>query len=301
MKLIDYFIENEKACKEWADNLNEETPDHLTNCSGQTTPDGQTTRKRGCPTGKKQKLIPGETDLQTVFPKVALMWDYLKNNGLTPRDVSFGSRMKAWWICDKGHSWQAKIYSVANTVTGCPYCAGTKAIPGVTDLVTLFPEIAKQFDYEKNDELDPRTVSAFSHEKIWWKCELGHSWQAVPYSRTRTNGSGCPYCTGRKVLAGFNDLATLKPGLAEEWYQPLNGDLKPSDVSLGTNKKVYWCCADHHVWQASIYARTKKNGTGCPVCAGVAKARKINYFIDPQKGKTNYSPTGSDFSLRRFG
>ena len=91
------------------------------------------------------------------------------------------------------------------------------------------------------------------------------------FSRTRENGSRCPYCTGKQVLPGFNDLATLKPKVAKEWYQPLNGGLKPEDVTLGSNKKVWWQCGEGHVWQAFVYARGRKNGTGCPVCAGVAK------------------------------
>lgn len=37
----------------------------------------------------------------------------------------------------------------------------------------------------------------------------------------------CPYCTGRKVLAGFNDLASLFPKLAKEWDAELNGAAAP--------------------------------------------------------------------------
>lgn len=228
----------------------------------------------GCPYCAGMKAIRGETDLATRLPQIAQLWDPEKNLPLTPQQVTPGSKIKAWWRCSKGHSWQTSIHSVALDGSGCPYCAGVKAIPGETDLVTLCPEIALQWDREKNGDLDPRTVTPASHEKVWWNCDLGHSWQAAPYSRTREKSAGCPYCTGRRVLPGFNDLATKKPGLAEQWYQPLNGDLKPTDVTLGSNKKVWWRCREHHVWQAFIYARTKRNGTDCPVCAGVAKSRR---------------------------
>lgn len=261
--------------------------------------------ENGCPNCSGLKPVPGATDLQTKNPEVAVLWDYSKNNGLTPRDVSSGSKVRVWWKCEKGHSWLAQVYSIALGGTRCPYCMGFKAISGETDLVTTSPEVAAQWDYEKNGELDPRTVSPASHDKAWWKCELGHSWKSAPYSRTKENGSGCPYCTGRKVLPGFNDLGTLKPGLAEEWYQPLNGELKPSDVTLGSNKKVWWRCGERHVWQAAIYARTKPNGTGCPVCAGVAKARKIRYFVDQPKlqflKNPKNDPAGGDLTRRRFG
>lgn len=242
----------------------------------------------GCPYCSGLMAIPGETDLATKNPAAAKLWDNERNAPLTPSDLLPGSKVKVWWKCHRGHSWQAYVYSVALDGCGCPYCAGKKAIPGETDLATLCPETMEQWDYLKNGDLDPRTLLPSSHEKVWWRCDLNHSWQAAPYSRTKKNGSGCPYCTGRKVLPGFNDLETLKPGLAEQWYQPLNGTLKPSDVTLGSNKKVWWRCSEHHVWQAFIYARTKKNGTDCPVCAGVAKSRKIRAYSDRRPNSTAY-------------
>ena len=157
----------------------------------------------------------------------------------------------------------------------CPYCAGKRAIPGETDLATARPDLLEQWDYDKN-QINPSEILPSSHEKAWWKCDKSHSWQAMVFSRTRENAAGCPYCTGRLVLAGFNDLATLKPKVAEEWYFPLNGELRPEDVSLGSNKKVWWQCRDGHVWKAAIYSRTRKKGTGCPVCAGQVKQTEPN-------------------------
>lgn len=213
-------------------------------------------------------------------PNVLSFWDYEKNKDICPQDISIHSKRKVWWKCEKGHGWKAPVNGVASNGSRCPYCAGLRAFPGETDIITLFPEIAAEWDYEKNGELDPSSIAPTTHTKVWWKCALGHSYQSAPYSRTGQYKSGCPYCVGKKVLPGFNDLETLKPMLASEWYQPLNGDLKPSDVTLGSNKKVWWCCSDNHVWEAYVYARTKFNGTGCPVCAGVTKTRRIKYYID---------------------
>lgn len=90
-----------------------------------------------------------------------------------------------------------------------------------------------------------------------------HSWQA-PVSR-RTDGSGCPYCLNQKVLAGFNDLATLNPALAAEWHPVKNGRLTPKDVVPGSNKKAWWQCAHGHEWEAAISSRVR--GSGCPYCS----------------------------------
>lgn len=226
------------------------------------------------------KTIKFSNTLAEKCPDILDLWDYEKNEGLCPENVSVHAKKKVWWRCECGHSWQSPVNGVAGGGTRCPYCAGYKAIPGETDIVTLFPKIAAEWDYEKNGKLDPCSVAPAAHSKVWWKCALGHSYQSPPYSRTGHYKSGCPYCSGRRVLPGFNDLETLKPALASEWYQPLNGELTPSDVTLGSNKKVWWCCSENHVWEANVFARTRFRGSGCPVCSGVAKSRRIKFFTD---------------------
>lgn len=191
-------------------------------------------------------------------------WDSDKNPQ-QPEQLRPNSHLRVWWRCDRGHAWQGRI-DAALEGCGCPYCAGKKAIPGQTDLATLHPGILAQWDYERN-VLAPHEMLPSAHHKVWWKCEHGHSWQAVIFSRTKEKGAGCPYCGGRKAWPGFNDLATLSPKLAGEWYQDLNAALRPEDVTLGSNKKVWWKCAEGHVWQAAVYSRTRAKGSGCPVCA----------------------------------
>lgn len=257
-----------------------------------------TIKKGGaCPYCFGRYAIPGETDLATTHPHVLKFWS--DRNTLLPTEVTASSQKRAWWICEKGHEWDALVGSVVTDGCGCPYCSGKRAIPGETDLKTLHPELMEQWDFEKND-LDPTQVTVASHDKVWWKCALGHSWTAVVFSRTKEKASGCPYCTGRQVLAGFNDLATLNPGLAEQWYQPLNGALQPEAVTLGSNKKVWWQCGAGHVWQAFIYARAKPNGTGCPICAGRTKQRGNRAATAPQPKPKIHRRKKTEHSAERF-
>lgn len=242
-----------------------------------------------CPYCSGRNPIVGETDLASTHPQLLALWS--EKNKLHPTEVTAGSHKKILWSCEKGHEWEAIVSSVAVDGCGCPYCAGKRAIPGETDLATVRPDVLREWDYEKN-VLTPSEILPSSHDKAWWKCDLGHSWQAVVFSRTREKASGCPYCTGRLVMPGFNDLATLKPKVAEEWYQTLNGMLKPEDVTLGSNKKVWWQCRDGHIWRAAIYSRTRKKGAGCPVCAGTVK-QKV-----PTKGKTIRPVAHSGVSIR---
>ena len=45
---------------------------------------------------------------------------------------------------------------------------------------------------------------------------------------------------GIRAIKGINDLETTCPDLAKEWHPTKNGDLKPTDVTSGTDKKGWW-------------------------------------------------------------
>ena len=80
-------------------------------------------------------------------------------------------------------------------------------------------------------------------------------------------------CSNRIIIAGYNDLETLRPDIAGEWDKWRN-QLKPSEVAVHSNIKVWWVDYIDHHWEAKIGDRTKKNGgTNCPYCAKVRKWR----------------------------
>lgn len=233
----------------------------------------------GCPVCSNRKIIPSENSLAVTHPALAAQWHPSKNGALTPFDVVAGSRRKVWWQCAHGHAWQAIVVSRAHSGAGCPVCVGKKVVPGENDLVSQFPKIAAQWDMEKNAPLTPEMVTRYSNRCVWWRCEKGHSWKTPV--RTRTHAAcGCPYCAGRKVLKGFNDLFTCMPEIAAQWHPTLNGTLTPYDVTHGSKKKVWWICEEGHVWCASIASRTGGKRCGCPVCAGKVKAQKQAYYAE---------------------
>lgn len=88
---------------------------------------------------------------------------------------------------------------------------------------------------------------------------------AIRKDGKKIKGQGCPYCAGKKILIGFNDLQSQYPEIAAEWHPTNNGDLKPTDVMSGSNKKVWWLGKCGHEWQAAISARCKSR-QGCPLC-----------------------------------
>lgn len=208
-------------------------------------------------------LIKGKTDLKARHPALAEEWDAVKNGELAPEDVQPGTMKKAWWRCREGHSWEAAVYS-RTAGTGCPYCAGNRLLPGVNDLATVAPLLTEEWDDDKNGSLRPEDVAGGTAKKVWWRCAKGHSWQAVVSSRVA--GKGCPYCAGRKVMYGFNDLATADPALAAQWDYERNGDLRPEDVTGMSQKSVWWAGSCGHSWKATVSNR--RNGCGCPYCCG---------------------------------
>ena len=195
-------------------------------------------------------------------PEIAKEWNYEKNGNLKPEHFAPNSNKKVWWKCQKGHEWQTSIAS-RNSGYGCPYCSGLYAIKGETDLQTVNPILAKEWNWEMNGTLTPEHFTANSGEKVWWKCSKGHEWQAKIYHRN--NGSGCPYCSGRFSVNGENDLQTVNPALAKEWNYARNSGLTPIDVMPNSNKKVWWKCSNGHEWQASIAHRN--DGCACPYCS----------------------------------
>lgn len=224
-----------------------------------------------CPVCARRAVLSGKNDLKTMHPTLAAQWHPTKNGELSPAQVLSGSKKKVWWLCEQGHSWQAAIFSRANGA-GCPVCAGKTVIAGENDLASIYPALAAQWHPEKNDSLWPEAVTPSSNKRVWWICERGHEWQAQISHRT-TASSGCPYCSGKQVLKGFNDLATVEPLIAAQWHPERNGNLTAEMVTAGSHKRVWWRCTYDHEWKAVIYSRTGERRHGCPECAGVNKRR----------------------------
>jgi hypothetical protein len=124
------------------------------------------------------------------------------------------------------------------------------------------PALAAEWDHGKNDSITPDSVGVSDLNSVHWICPKGHSYEQIIAYRAQ---AGCPQCSGRKVIVGINDLATVNPSLAKEWDIEKNGELTPESVSAGSGKKVFWICDQKHSFDSVIVARMR--GNGCPTCA----------------------------------
>ena len=130
-------------------------------------------------------------------------------------------------------------------------------------LVELYPEIADEWMYNKNEGLTPDRFSVGSKVKVWWKCKkCGYEWISTINHRTSSK-SGCPCCASKVIVVGINDLATTHPEIAKEWHPTKNGNLLPRDVKAGSNKKIWWkCLICGKEWVTTVKSRTY-NGICC--------------------------------------
>lgn len=151
-----------------------------------------------------------------------------------------------------------------------------------TSLAEANPTLAAQWHPTKNGVLKPEDVSPNSHMKVWWFLpyddprtgkHFDFEWPAKIDDRNR--GCGCPFLSGRAIWVSFNDLATTHEELLKQWHPTKNGNLKPTDVSAGSSKKVWWFLpyddprTSKHFdfeWEAQIDSRALNNN-GCPFLA----------------------------------
>lgn len=147
----------------------------------------------GCPYCANKILLKGFNDLATTHPEIAAQWHPSLNGALTACDVFAGTARKVWWKCEKGHEWPATVNSRTSNGTGCPYCSGQKVIPGENDFQTLYPEIAAEWESDRNKPLSPSSLKPKSNREVWWQCKYcGHRFkkkiaQRVLYPK-------CPHC-----------------------------------------------------------------------------------------------------------
>ena len=219
--------------------------------------------------------IKERNGLSALYPDLAKEWHPTKNGLLTPDKVISGSMQSVWWLGKCGHEWQSRVAHRSNGV-GCPYCnnSGTHVLPGVNDLQTVCPDIAKEWNYKRNQDLKngfgedistPDKVKCGSSQKVWWKGTCGHEWDMPISDRTGKKHAGCPYCSNHRLLVGFNDLASMYPEVAKEWHPTKNGEKTPDKVLYGSGTKVWWLGECGHNWQDRIIDRTTGN-MGCPYC-----------------------------------
>lgn len=221
-----------------------------------------------CPVCSNKTVRAGVNDLGSRRPELVRFWS--ATNLQSPSDFTVGSHISVWWECQHSHMFKSPIRKQAKGFS-CPKCEKRRVIPGDTDFFSRYPTLKMEWDEEKNESAAPNNLSVGS-VKYWWKCDLGHSFHSTTSHRAR--GQGCPICSGKQVLIGFNDLATTHPALYLE-ISPKDKVASGNLVSKGSDKKLEWLCPNcSQIYLASVSSRMR--GSGCPVCANLRVVEGLN-------------------------
>ena len=238
------------------------------------------------------KKIPIST-----IPELMEIWDWEKNE-ISPYDIGKRSDIKVWWICPKGHdSYQQTPRHKTSRSAGCPKCNIENRVKQRTEalikekgsILITHPEIAADWDYEKNDK-SPENILYGSHKKCWWKCPAcNHSYFMSPNMRT-SKTRGCPICGNKakgiskrkNLIEKYGTLEETHPLIAREWDYKKNTDT-PNSVHYGMAENRWWICPKGHPsYMQPIRDRVRRN-YGCPKCNGEAQTsfpeQALFYYI----------------------
>jgi hypothetical protein len=235
-------------------------------------------RGQGCGYCHGLRVLPGYNDMATTRPDlVAELVD------TDPTTIIAGTRTILLWRCpNHDEPYPLAGYLRAKGI-GCSYCANQRLLPGFNDMATTHPSMAADLVVT-----DPTTVFAGTEKILLWRCP-NHPEPYPARAMNRLKDRSCGYCSNRRVLTGFNDMATTHPALAGEV-----ADCDPSTVIATSPRQHRWRCHTcGHQWSAPAVARA--GGTGCPRCAeyGFDPAKPAWIYLMQRQGEQQIGITGN--------
>jgi len=208
-------------------------------------------------------------------PEVAKEW-HPTLNSVGPNEVSYGSRMSAWWMCSIGHEYLQRVNNRTAGNQGCPFCSGRRVLKGFNDLATTHPWIADEWSPKNTKQVSDFSAGS-DFPALWDVVRCGHTYRSR-ISR-RVAGHGCSVCAGHCVQEGVNDLLSRHPEVAEEW-DPIKNDISASKVLFKSSKVFHWTCKTcHYSWSTSVRARVIL-GSGCPACVTTNNPKVVQVIAE---------------------
>ena len=108
------------------------------------------------------------------------------------------------------------------------------------DISLLADELQKQWHDKLNMHFGNVLIRPGSDRKVWWSCDqcpdgLPHIWKATVLNRTQ--GTGCPFCSGNTVCQ-HNTLARKAPEVAQFWDAEKNHPMSPAQVTVNSHMRA---------------------------------------------------------------
>ena len=224
--------------------------------------------KLNCPFCRGSRLSKTNS-LDITHPYLAKMFDEKKNKIQTNKLI-YNSNKKCWWICSKGHSFQAAsanlIRSKNTKYKGCNICTG-KQFDASNSLKILFPKIYRQIHKTKNKHIDLSKLTSQSTKELYWQCPKvkEHVWKKTVNQRIKHKD--CPFCSNYK-LHKTNSLAYEYPEIAKQLHPVMNKVNEASQIKSTSDKDYFWICKNDssHIYKDKVRDQTFGN-KGCPMCS----------------------------------
>lgn len=226
-----------------------------------------------CPYCSGYRLLPGFNDVATQYPEQIKEWS--PDNDILPTEVMSTSNEPVKWVCPTCHGeYNASINMKVAGKVECPYCSGKAVLPGYNDLASTDPELAKE--WSPNNDRDAAAVKRDSARIYHWICPTCHGEYPAAVKDRHVGDDACPYCNGRAILPGYNDLATIDPELAKEWSP--NNDRDASTVGRNFTKPYRWICPTCHGEYLATIKDRYVGDDSCPYCSGTKILPGYNSF-----------------------
>ena len=145
-----------------------------------------------------------EKSLQFIYPEISSEFDLIKNSPFTPDMFTPNSKVKVFWLCEKGHSYPAAIGERTRGLvqgskrtekgrnTGCPFCSGRNSYEE-NNLLFHYPGISEYWDNKKNQS-KPIKYLPGTEQEVFFICGYGHSFQKSVKNFVRSKKVNCPNC-----------------------------------------------------------------------------------------------------------
>ena len=149
------------------------------------------------------------------------------------------------WLAGGRYTLKAQHLLLTGAFAACrgPDSAQSTRKPPLTSM----PELALQWHPTKNGSTAPSDMTTGSNKAFWWQCTAcpcgTAQWQAQIKARAQ-KGTGCPVCAGR-VPCACSSLSAIRPEIAVQWSPTGNDGLRPTDVTVGSQRLVHWECNKH--------------------------------------------------------
>lgn len=185
---------------------------------------------------------------------------YSKENRRSFKSYALQSNEKPLWTCDNGHTYPNSIYRLSQRgFFYCPLCEESIVVAEINSVTAKRKDIVDQWSC-KNDFL-PEEVYYNTTSPVLWECPTCHGTYAFPVSDKREGNISCPYCNGRRVLSGFNEIPSW---LITEYS--LKNEVPISEYPVNSVHKVLWTCPTCHGDYLYRICDREIGDDSCPYC-----------------------------------